>query len=212
MLSERTDNYEKLLMMWRQRFLEMDEDALLRKLPELKAEGCFLTIRHFGRRLGISRTDGSIHPMDDTDPVSSTSMFNVYTLLYYSRPGARLTGEWKPFPQLKDGGNYGPAYEKTTMRDFAATFSGHTDLLEEAFRKMGGTKFPLSDVGYEVKAFECIPVRFFYWDADDEFPAQGNILFDTSCTDFIHIESIVSIAGEGIHRLAALAGLPIISG
>ncbi|MBP0970380.1 MAG: DUF3786 domain-containing protein, partial [Oscillospiraceae bacterium] len=84
-----------------------------------------------------------------------------------------------------------------------------TELLEEAFRKMGGTKLPLSDVGYEVKAFECIPVRFFFWDGDDEFPAQGNILFDYGCTDFIHIESIVSIASEGVSYLARLAGLTL---
>ena len=44
---------------------------------------------------------------------------------------------------------------------------------------------------------------------DEEFEAQGNILFDYSATDFNHVESAVSIADAGIKRLAELAGLPV---
>ncbi|MBP0970110.1 MAG: DUF3786 domain-containing protein, partial [Oscillospiraceae bacterium] len=171
MSGQRVSNYEKLCEQWRLRFLEMDRSALKRKLPELKEEGEYLAIRHFGRRLGIHRSEGVITALDDYLPVSLTTKFNVYTLLYYCKDGGRFLNDWRPFPQLKDASNYGPAYERTVIRDFGATFSGQTELLEEAFRKMGGTKLPLSDVGYEVKAFECIPVRFFFWDGDDEFPA-----------------------------------------
>ena len=60
-------------------------------------------------------------------------------------------------------------------------------------------------LGY--KAFECIPVRFLFWEGDEEFPAQGNILFDASATDFIHGESVVTIAVIGLMRLANLAGI-----
>ena len=48
-----------------------------------------------------------------------------------------------------------------------------------------------------------------FWDRDDEFEAQGNILFDYSATDFNHVESAVSIADSGIKRLAELAGVPL---
>ena len=64
-------------------------------------------------------------------------------------------------------------------------------------------------MGYEIKAFECMPMRFYFWVRDEEFEAQGNILFDYSATDFNHVESAVSIADEGIRRLAEISGLPI---
>ena len=51
---------------------------------------------------------------------------------------------------------------------------------------MGGQKLSHSDAGYELLAFSCIPVRFLFWDGDDEFPAQANILFDKSATDYIY--------------------------
>ena len=195
MAEERVSNYEKLCEQWRLRFLEMDQQDLMARLPELVPDGEYLKLRHFGRHLGVHRTKGTVEALDDGDPVSLTTRFNVYTLFHYCRHGAAFMNDWRPFPRLKDASNYGPAFNRTVIPEFSLTFEGKT-----------GPKLPLSDVGYEVKAFECIPVRFFYWDGDDEFPAQGNILFDYGCTDFIHIESIVSIASEGVRRLAELAG------
>ena len=209
MSEQRKSNYEVLCDQWQQRFLEMDQAELIRRIPELVPDGEHLIIRHFGRRLGIHRTEGHIDAMDDSDPVSLTTRMNIYTLLHYCKYGARFLNDWRPFPELRDAGPYGPAFNKTVRHEFGATFSGHADRLEEALRAMNGVKLPLADVGYEVKGFECIPVRYLFWEGDDEFPAQGTILFDYSCTDFIHVESIVSIASEGICYLAKLAGLEI---
>ena len=92
---------------------------------------------------------------------------------------------------------------------FSATFSGHEKELREAFQKLDGRELPQGDVGYEIRAFDCMPMRFFFWERDEEFEAQGNILFDYSATDFNHVESAVSIADSGIKRLAELAGIPL---
>ena len=42
-------NYDKLCEDWREKFLQMDQEILMRKLPEIKAEGEYLTIVHFGK-------------------------------------------------------------------------------------------------------------------------------------------------------------------
>lgn len=62
-------------------------------------------------------------------------------------------------------------------------------------------------MGYEIDAFDCIPIKFLFWDGDDELSAQGNLLFDASATDFIHVESIVTIAAVGLKKLADLANV-----
>ena len=67
----------------------------------------------------------------------------------------------------------------------------------------------MSASGFLLKAFECIPVRLNFWDADEEFPAQANLLFDSSATDFNHEESIATIATEGMYQLADVAGLQL---
>lgn len=50
--------------------------------------------------------------------------------------------------------------------------------------KLNGTELPQGDVGYQINAFACEPMRFYFWDRDEEFEAQGNILFDYSATDY----------------------------
>ena len=55
----------------------------------------------------------------------------------------------------------------------------------------------------------CMPVKFLFWEGDDEFQAQGNLLFDASATDFIHVESIVTIAAVGLEKLAKEAGVTL---
>ena len=70
-------------------------------------------------------------------------------------------------------------------------------------------ELPLCLAGYEIWSFDCMPMRFFFWERDEEFEAQGNILFDYSATDFNHVESAVSIEDAGIRRLAELADLQV---
>ena len=117
--------------------------------------------------------------------------------------------KWVPFADLRNARPFAPAYKIGEIDVFSETFSGHAEELREAFIKLGGKELPQGDVGYEIKAFECMPMRFYFWDRDEEFKAQGNILFDYSATDFNHVESAVSIADEGIRRLAEISGLPI---
>ena len=89
----------------------------------------------------------------------------------------------------------------------ARTFSGREDRLERAVEALRGCR--IHGHGFLLHAFACIPVQLLFWDGDEEFPAQANLLFDRNATDFIHVESIVTIAGEALCQLAEAAALPI---
>lgn len=203
-------NYEKCCADWARKIAAMDMQELERKLPELQREGEYLTLRHFGRKYGIRMKDGAILALEGSQPVFSNTKLNIYTLLWYSRTGASLSGEWVTFGQLKNARPFAPAFQRGTIQAYAATFSGHCEELRSAYRALGGRQIPHSDVGFEIDAFACIPIQYLFWDGDDEFPAQANILFDKNVVDFIHVESTVTIAMEGLYRLAEAAGLPIL--
>ncbi len=209
MTTTKLSNYEALCLDWARRFLDMDPKLLFRRVPELTPEGAYLTLRHFGKKYGIEKKTGKIIDLEQAAPPPVTIQLNIYTLLGYAREGASLTGEWVPFQELKGARPFGPAFVKGNLLPFARTFSGHVRELKAACEALGGKRLSHSDAGYELKAFDCIPVRFLFWDGDEEFPAQGNILFDRGVTDFIHVESTVSIATVGLVRLAQEAGLPL---
>ena len=209
MKEEKVSNYIKLCDEWAEKFLRMDKMELMKKLPELKQEDGYLKIVHFGVPFGVRESDGKIERLDGKTEANATEMLNIYTLLGYAKEGAFIMDKWVPFADLRNARPFAPAYQIGETDVFSATFSGHEKELREAFQKLDGRELPQGDVGYEIRAFDCMPMRFFFWERDEEFEAQGNILFDYSATDFNHVESAVSIADSGIKRLAELAGVPL---
>ena len=147
--------------------------------------------------------------MEDQKPVSCYEKLNIYTLFGYVSPCARIMGTWVRFDQLKNAAPFSKAFQEGIIMPFGRTFNGYKEQLEQAFCKLQGYKIPQSDVGYELNAFSCMPVEFLFWEGDDEFQAQGNLLFDASATDFIHVESIVTIAAVGLEKLAKEAGVTL---
>lgn len=208
----RASNYEKNCEDWKKRFLAMDKTELLRRLPELKEEDGCLTLCHYERKFGVDVKTGEIVTPEDDLPVRLYERLNIYTLFGFVQPGARLHGEWVTFDKLKNTSQFYPAFKAGEIDVFAAIFNGHADKLHRACLKLGGLKLPWSDAGYQLNAFECLPVRFLFWQGDDEFPSQANILFDAGATDFIHGESIVTVAMIGVERLAEAAGLELSAG
>ncbi|WP_434309961.1 DUF3786 domain-containing protein [Hominifimenecus sp. rT4P-3] len=202
------NNYEKQLEDWRLKFLTMNADEICKKLPEINKTDTDLTLWHYGRQFSINRFDGIISVLSDDKPLDITPQLNVYTLFWYVSPTACLSGEWVPFRELKSGSPFATAFQNGILTPLAATFSGKQDRLEKSVEALRGKR--LSSSSFLLPAFDCIPVKLLFWDADDEFPAQANLLFDKSATDFIHVESVVTIAAEALYQLAETAGLPIL--
>ena len=202
-------NYEKNCRAWQERFRAMDQERLLAAIPGLRREGGDLPLCHFGEKFAVDAATGAIRSLESEEPVSATVRLNIYTLFGYASPLARFQDDWVPFQQLRDTSVFQTAFQNGIVTPFVATFTGHTHQLRRALEAMGGREVPWGDVGYQVEAFACIPVRFLFWEGDEEFPAQANLLFDRSATDYIHGESIVTLAAAGVHRLAKLAGLPL---
>ena len=201
------NNYERQREDWRKRFLTMDQADICRRLPEVTRTDAHLTLWHYGRQFAVHREDGVISALTDDKPVEIMPQLNIYTLFWYASASARLSGEWIPFRELKDGSPFTTAFQNGILTPLAATFSGKGDRLEESVEALRGKR--LAESGFLLPAFDCIPVKLLFWDGDDEFPAQANVLFDRSATDFIHIESIVTIATEMLYQMADAAELPV---
>ncbi len=205
----RTSNYELQCDAWANKICTLDPARLCKTLPELQREGDHLLLWHFGRRIALDLRNGSLSCASDNKPLSLNLRFNVYTLLWYVKPNATQSGSWVSFADLKDASPYAPAFQKTVLKSLAATFAGREDALEVAVEALRGSRINANS--YFLPAFACIPMRVQFWDGDEDFPAQANLLFDQNATDFIHVESIVTIASEALSQLATAANLPIIS-
>lgn len=203
-------NYERLCSQWSKELAAGSLADLLQRVPELQPDGPDrYRLYHFGRPYWYNSITGLVTAADG-GYATVLQRLNIYTLLAYCRADAVSTGCWVPFRDVPGAGPYGPAFQRGNLEPLAATFAGHTEALRQAVLDLGGTLLPQGDVGFQLSAFACIPMQFYFWDGDDEFPAQANILFDSGVGRFIHVESTVTLASEALNRLAAAAELPIV--
>lgn len=202
------NNYEIQMCQWEQRMQSLSPSELLKKIPSLKLEGDQLQLLHFGRLIALDLPTGRLRCLSDSNILSMDLKLNIYTFLWYCKEGATLSGEFLSFHGIKDVSPFGPAFQRTVLELLAATFEGKPELLKQAVLSLGGKQ--INEHSFVLQAFSTLPVGINFWDGDDEFPAQANILFDENSCDFIHPESLVTIAIEAMHRLAEQVDLPVV--
>ena len=198
-------NYEQVIENWRRKFLEMDQVALIRKF-DLEADDEALYITYFSRKLRIDRkngviTDQGVRPGFDT-------VMNIYNTFYYAAEHPVASGNLVAFRQVKRVYPFEAAYRRTIIFRLQKTFSGKTAELKKACEILGGTPLPQGDVGYVLPVFPFLNIAVLFWDTDEEFDAQANMLFDSEITEFMHEENVVCVAADAVYYLTRAAGLP----
>ena len=200
------DNYQAVRERWRDIFAGMDHEELKTRFS-LEEDGQFLYITYFQQRFSLDKKTGEIAFTETSDrEISFNTAMAIYHLFYYSRPEARVKGEFVPFRQVKRAAPFEAAYKRNILEPFARTFGGHMEELANACRRLGGKPIPQGDVGFVINVFSCMPLTVVFWDRDEEFEAQANILFDADITDYLHEETVVLVAEELTRRLVEEAG------
>ena len=204
MPENRQSNYDQVIENWRLKFLEMDQEELIRKF-QLEADKEFLYIIYFSKRFRIDRKTGFITE-DGKSPGFDTVM-NIYNTFYYSAAHPVASGNLVAFRQVKRVYPFEAAYRRTIISRLQELFSGKTEELRKACEALGGTLLPQGDVGYVLSVFPFLNIAVLFWDKDEEFEAQANMLFDSEITEFMHEENVVCVAADAVYYLTLAAGM-----
>ena len=204
MPENRQSNYDQVIENWRLKFLEMDQEELIRKF-QLEADEEFLYIIYFSKRFRIDRKNGFITE-DGKSPGFDTVM-NIYNTFYYSAAHPVASGNLVAFRQVKRVYPFEAAYRRTIIFRLQELFAGKTEELRKACEALGGTLLPQGDVGYVLPVFPFLNIAVLFWDKDEEFEAQANMLFDSEITEFMHEENVVCVAADAVYYLTLAAGM-----
>lgn len=204
MPENRQSNYDQVIENWRLKFLEMDQEELIRKF-QLVADEEFLYIIYFSKRFRIDRKNGFITE-NGKSPGFDTVM-NIYNTFYYSAAHPVASGNLVAFRQVKRVYPFEAAYRRTIISRLQELFSGKTEELRKACEALGGTLLPQGDVGYVLPVFPFLNIAVLFWDKDEEFEAQANMLFDSEITEFMHEENVVCVAADAVYYLTLAAGM-----
>ena len=204
MPENRQSNYDQVIENWRLKFLEMDQEELIRKF-QLEADEEFLYIIYFSKRFRIDRKNGFI--TEDWKSPGFDTVMNIYNTFYYSAAHPVASGNLVAFRQVKRVYPFEAAYRRTIIFRLQELFAGKTEELRKACEALGGTLLPQGDVGYVLPVFPFLNIAVLFWDKDEEFEAQANMLFDSEITEFMHEENVVCVAADAVYYLTLAAGM-----
>lgn len=200
-------NYDKVIEEWRLRFLKMDQEVLIEKF-QLETDDRAVYLTYFNHKMRIDRFTGVITYVEESQKIAGfNTCMDIYNLFHYSIDIPVASGMLVPFREVKRVYPFEAAYKRTVLKTLQETFSGHVKELKKACEKLGGKPLPQGDVGYQLSVYPFLDMAVYFWDADDEFEAQANLLFDSNITDFLHEENVVCVAADAVYYLTEAAGL-----
>jgi hypothetical protein len=165
----------------------------------------YLTIHFIGREILITWPDMEFSYKDTTDdiPIQQQVLMLHYLQGSLDSNSARLTGEWISFQDIPDGRFYMDAFIRRAKEPLIKAF-GHKakQMTEIASETLHAIPSDYGDYSVIVKAFPLVPMMLVLWEGDEEFPPEGNILFDKNISEILSAEDIAWLAGMVVYPLA----------
>ncbi|MBW1807384.1 MAG: DUF3786 domain-containing protein [Deltaproteobacteria bacterium] len=190
-------------------------EELARLKPEKQAKRCgaeiikagrtktIVAVEFFGRTFEVTFPSGEvIDPNGGEIPVWERILILHYLTGDSPAPAFK---ELIGFAQVPSGGFYFEAYKKRSHDPLARVFGSQPGLLIEAGALLGARPEELGDVGVRLQVFPKVPVVAVVYGADDEFPADAKVFFESTINAYFCTEDIAVIGGLVAGRLIAAA-------
>jgi hypothetical protein len=174
---------------------------------ETKGEGgVVLSLDFLGQKVGITWPEMEITYGDSDREVPIQQQ--VLLLHYLSGAGdLQPTGEWIAYQEVPDGKFYLDAFLRRAKEPMLQTFGQRPELMVQLAEEIYGAEpLNLGDAAVVVRALPKVPVALILWKGDEEFPPEGNLLFDKSISQILSAEDIAWLAGMVVYPLIGKAG------
>ena len=179
---------------YEQLFRELDPQAALTRLPDIRWDGKEFTVTLLGRAFAIAHPDYAIRALDGgVVPPLPTQTFLLRYLLESRR--VAWSGTWKTFREMPWGEMYIKPYTGRVLTRAAFTFGTRIGAFRAACEKMGATPVPHGDAGYLFDLIGSYRMQILVWEGDDEFPPNAQVLYSDNFADGFAAEDRV-VAGD----------------
>jgi hypothetical protein len=123
---------------------------------------------------------------------SELSLWYKILVLHYliHANGIPATGEQITFKQITGGLAYYPAFHRRSVKPILNKFGNSLNNFIIASEKVGGARSGNSNYSVFFQVFPRISIIINLWEGDDELPADGNIVFNSSITGYLTTEDI----------------------
>ncbi len=110
--------------------------------------------------------------------------FNVFLINYLLRERKeRSVGEWISVKDLAGGVTFFRGPHEIPTRYITNYCGDDLSLLRERCAELGGVPLEMADCSYSFEIIGAVKTALLYWQGDEDFPADANILLDKSIID-----------------------------
>jgi len=159
-----------------------------------------IAIRYLGREVWLFLPEGTL----ETPGGGSISLREEILILHYLEKASGIppTGTWISFAEIPGGTFYHPVFLQRSKGPLVKFFGEDPQkLLSIASEEFGGEPWDMGDTGVKIDAFPRVSLGLVLWKGDEEFPPEGNVLFDSSITGYLPVEDIVILAETVVWKL-----------
>lgn len=208
----RMDDYLQAVELARRELKESNPDLLAGyadvRIEREKDGGTSFQIPFLSDRVIVGWPEFGFRSTNTTEepPVQQQILLLHYLQGAWASRGARVTGEWIAFQDLPDGRFYLDAFQRRAKNPLVQGFGEKPErLLEIATTAYGAKRAEQGDFSVIVTPLPLIPVALVLWGGDEEFPPDGNILFDRSITRLLSAEDVAWLSGMVVYPLVGMA-------
>lgn len=153
-----------------------------------------IQVDFLGQHFSVEYPSGKFAPEPQLE--GELPIFARILILHYlcNQAQAKETGQFISFKEIPGGEIYIQPFTNRAIRPMVQFFGEQPARLLEAAQRIGGYSVKMGDAAVTFWVFPKVPVTLVLWGADDEFPASGNILFDSSAPDFLPTEDYAVLA------------------
>ena len=166
------------------------------------AEG--LIVPYFGQGRRISWPQIKVSAVNAPGELSLPEQILILHYLLHAS-GDPVSGRSIDFRQVPEGGFYWSAFVSRAKNPLLQTFGHDLELYRKVAASMGGQIQSLGDASALYLAFPRVPITHVLWGGDEEFPPDGNIIFDETIARYLPTEDIAALSGASVYRLMGAA-------
>ncbi|MFH0914760.1 MAG: DUF3786 domain-containing protein [Chloroflexota bacterium] len=148
-----------------------------------------ITVEYLNRSYRVTLPPVEVRLKDSPEEVPLTDKILILHHLLHAQ-GTPLTGKLVSYKELPGGNTYFPNFSARAIRPLVKYFGREPERLLEAARELGGQQVEYGNVAVTVKGFRRVPITVVLWRGDDEFPPEGNFLFDRTAPDYLSTDDI----------------------
>ncbi len=205
----RIDDYNQALDLGIKTLLESDPEFIAGVSgSDFHAEGeenQYLCLKFLNNNIHISWPDMIFTAANSKTEIPIQQKILMVHYLNGTRNGTKLSGEWIGFQEIPDGRFYLDAFNKRAKIPLINGFGNQPEKLQKlGAMAYDAQPFDHGDQSVLVRAFPLVPLALIIWKGDDEFPPDGNILFDRSISNILSAEDVAWLSGMVVYPLIGM--------